>query len=118
MHRAAQKLWLWCAVNLCGLCDSNPVGIPTLTDRWLSRRTLWFRVFRGKIAMRQKRSFKRSDRTARNLLWLMVLVIVISIILVLRTCHGKRDALAFWTAALPRRFKFFAAPRRLQTPNL
>jgi hypothetical protein len=38
--------------------------------------------------MRQKRRLIRSDRIARNLLWLMVLVIAMIIILALRTCHG------------------------------
>jgi hypothetical protein len=38
--------------------------------------------------MRQKRRLMRSDRIARNLVWLMVLVVAVIIILALRTCHG------------------------------
>ena len=38
--------------------------------------------------MLQKRRFNRSDRIARNLLWFVVLLIVGSIVLVLRACHG------------------------------
>jgi hypothetical protein len=38
--------------------------------------------------MREKWRFNRFDQIARNLLWLMVLVIAIIIILALRTCHG------------------------------
>ena len=38
--------------------------------------------------MRQKRRLIRSDRIARNLLWLMVLVVAVIIILVLHSCHG------------------------------
>jgi len=38
--------------------------------------------------MRGDWRLSRSDRIARNLLWLLVLVIAVIIILVLRTCHG------------------------------
>jgi hypothetical protein len=45
-------------------------------------------VFEVKFSMRQRRRLIRSDRIARNLLWLMVLVVAMIIILALRTCHG------------------------------
>jgi uncharacterized membrane protein YhaH (DUF805 family) len=38
--------------------------------------------------MDQKWRLNRSGRIARNLLWLMVLLIVVSIVLVLRSCTG------------------------------
>jgi hypothetical protein len=38
--------------------------------------------------MRQKRRLLRSDRIARNLLWLMVLLILVCVVLVLRWCHA------------------------------
>jgi hypothetical protein len=36
----------------------------------------------------QKRRLLRSDRIARNLLWLLVLLIVVCAVSVLRMCHG------------------------------
>jgi hypothetical protein len=39
------------------------------------------------IAMRQRRRLLRSDRIARNLLWLLVLLIVACVVLVVRGCH-------------------------------
>jgi len=55
-----------------------------------SRRvgTLWFNNFSRKISMRQKRRLNRSDGIARNLRWVLVLLIMVGVVLVLRTCHA------------------------------
>ena len=44
--------------------------------------------FRGEILMRQKRRLLRSDRIARNLLWLVVILILVCAVLTLRNCHA------------------------------
>ncbi len=38
--------------------------------------------------MRPKRSLIRSDRIARNLLWLLVLMLLACAVLLIRSCHG------------------------------
>jgi predicted nucleic acid-binding Zn ribbon protein len=38
--------------------------------------------------MRQKRRLLRSDRIARNLLWLLVLLILVCVVLMVRGCHA------------------------------
>ena len=38
--------------------------------------------------MRPKRSLIRSDRIARNLLWLLVLMLLACAVLLIHSCHG------------------------------
>jgi len=66
----------------------NRVGIPKLTLDGCWVGALWFTISRGKISMRQKRRLIRSDGIARNLLWLLILLILVCAVLVVRNCHG------------------------------
>ena len=42
--------------------------------------------------MRPKRSLIRSDRIARNLLWLLVLMLLACAVLLIHSCHGQNGA--------------------------
>jgi hypothetical protein len=74
--------------NLVHACDSNAGRYSQAGHLVLLVGNALVQNSRGKISMRLRRSLKRSDWIATNLLWLLALLVLVSIVLVVRACHG------------------------------
>jgi hypothetical protein len=70
--------------------------------------------------MRQKRRLIRSDPIARNLLWMLVLLILVCVVLMVRNCHagGWCARVLEGGAVVPFSFLMRDERRGLHLPNL